>query len=162
MIEIAGALTGAKTLLDMAKAALDARDDAKVRQALIDAQGQLLEAMSAALDIKTRASALFEQLEAAKGEVRELKAQIEDRARYALTEIRPGAHAYASKPAQEGQGEPAHYLCQPCYDKGVKSVLRSEPPREGRNGSYTCPAAQQHTITLSNALPFKPLPIVRR
>lgn len=46
-----------------------------------------------------------------------------DLARYTLHQFPSGAIVYALR-ADQAQGEPVHYLCQPCIDDGKKSVLQ--------------------------------------
>lgn len=146
MIEISAALSSAKALLDIAKGAVDARDDAKVRGALADLQLKLFDAMSAALAAQEKNAALLEQTAELRRELQELKQKSEERDRYTLTQLCAGAYAYANDPAQDGKSEPAHYLCQACFDKGVKAVLRYTPPRMGSDGSWVCPEQKEHRI----------------
>lgn len=148
MLELSGALTAARSILDVAKIAVDARDDAKLKAALTELQTKLFDATSAALQVAAHASTLQEQLDSVKRELRQIKAQAEERDRYALTEVRPGAYAYMSKAEDGGQSEPAHYLCQPCYDKGIKTVLRHSPQTRAWSASWDCPADKAHQIQL--------------
>lgn len=64
-------------------------------------------------------------------ELGKLKKALADRDSYSLFEITKGTFAYRVNIAPEQSGaseprstEPVHYVCQPCFDKGIKSVLQ--------------------------------------
>ena len=146
MIEITAALTSARTLLGLAKDALDARDDARTRQALSDLQIKLFDVTSAALAMAEKAAAVQSALSMAQDEQRKLQAQALDREQYTLHELRAGAFAYASHAQDAGSQQSQHYLCQPCYDKSIKSILRYAPGGEYFYGKWTCPESAQHAV----------------
>jgi len=159
MIEITGALTAARALAELAKVAIDARDDAKAKGAIADLQSKLFDATSAALAMAEKASALQTALSEAQREKGEIEAKLSDRASYALHEIRPGAFVYAAKAGGDGAADrPAHYLCQPCYDKGIKAILRFAPARPGANALYLCPeGGNPHALAVpGTSLPHPP------
>jgi hypothetical protein len=118
MMEITAALSGIKGAIDIAKVALDARDDSKAKAAINDMTGLLYEANASALAMSNEARKLSADLDSATRELREMKERQRERENYALHEIADGRFVYRS------QGDPAHYLCQNCFDTGVKSVLR--------------------------------------
>lgn len=147
MIEIGAALSSAKSLYDAARVAIDARDDAKLKSVMIDLQGKLFDAMQAAMESATQAMAMQNELRSAQDELAKLKAQTAERNRYALTVV-PGQgkqYAYASQPGQGGQSEPPHYLCQACYDKGIKAVLQSTEFYGG--DQHECPSCHMKLYT---------------
>lgn len=88
---------------------------------IINAQAQLAELLAVLVERTGRIAELEEQ-------VRDLKRDQLERHRYELAELGPrGALAYRLKPAaalSERQSEPPHFVCQPCFDKGVKAVLQ--------------------------------------
>jgi hypothetical protein len=142
----------------LAKGALDARDDAKVRGALSDLQMKLFDAMSAALAIAEKATSLQSALSKVEAEKADLEAKLKDRASYELCEITPGAFAYAPKPAADAGGVPRHYLCQACHDKGVTAMLRHTPPSVGMDARWVCPEEPGHGIIANGtALPVQVL-----
>lgn len=150
MIEITAALTAARSLLQLASDALNARDDAKVRMALSELQSKLFDATSAALAMAEKASSLQSALSESEREKREVKATLEERGSYELHELEPGSFAYASKASAERPGVPQHYLCQPCYDKGIKAVLRFAPGGELMRNRWLCPeGGGVHTVHAS-------------
>lgn len=150
MIEFSALVQSARAVTDIARGALDARDHAKAKEAVAELQGKLHEIMSAALASAEKAAALQAALSQAEREKAEIKAKVEDRALYKLHAVRPGAHVYAPKETVDGT-QPAHCLCQPCYDKGNKVVLRAS--LDGR--LLQCPEEAKHNITVEARAPVQ-------
>lgn len=143
MIEIAPVLASLFQISQLAKSALEARDDAKVQSALIDLNAKLHDLSLSALASVEKAGTLQTELAAAREEARRLQAVLDERASYALKELRAGACAYVST----RDDVPQHFLCQPCYDKGVKAILRHQPAKAGVLEHWTCPeGGVPHTI----------------
>lgn len=143
MIDIAAAISSTTALLGIAKGAIAARDDAKAQQALTDVQLKLSEVTMAALSMSQANITLTDEIRLLKDQAHQAQMKARDREGYEISEVRPGAHAYKSKPSEEGAGVPLHYLCQPCYDKGVKAMLRTvEGPM--RKTWWLCPEEVSH------------------
>lgn len=153
MFDIASAVASASAMLTLAKGAIAARDDFKAQQAISDAQGKLLEITAAALSLSQTNIALTDEIRALKDAAHELEVKARDRQGYALAEVCPGAYAYKSQPGEEGTDVPLHYLCQLCYDKGIKSVLRVfHQPEVDWSSAYRmweCAENKEHNITRS-------------
>lgn len=145
MLDIASAVASANAMLTLAKGAIAARDEFKAQQSISDAQGKLLEITTAALSLSQTNIALTDEIRALKDAAHELEVKARDRQGYALAEVCPGAHAYKSQPGEEGADIPLHYLCQPCYDKGVKAVLRFHQ-QDGWGKEWACPEESKHVI----------------
>jgi len=76
----------------------------------------------------------------------ELQAKLAERSRYELYELAPGKLVYAPKP-DANDAQPAHYLCQNCYDKGIKSVLRRiGPSAHDSQISWMCAERGEHNL----------------
>lgn len=91
-------------------------------------------------------------LRAARERIRELEAKEREGQRYQLVEMVPdtGAFAYRLRPAaelDERRDEPVHFLCQPCFDSGIKTVLQRAPS----GNAFSCPSVETHRV----ALPFR-------
>ncbi len=89
---------------------------------LLQAQAQVSQVLSAIIEKDGLVQTLAER-------VRELEAQQSERARYQLAKLGTvgDVFAYQLRPAAElveRSDEPSHFLCQPCFDGGKKSVLR--------------------------------------
>jgi len=92
---------------------------------LIQAQSQISEVLAAIISKDAALSVLTER-------IRELEASQSERARYQLAKLGTVGEffAYQLRPAgelSERTDEPAHFLCQPCFDAGKKGVLRVTP-----------------------------------
>lgn len=142
-MDIQTAIAAAGAGLQLIKGSIAARDDAKVQAALFDVQERLLAISTASLALVGDAARFQALLHEAQREKRELEAKLEERAAYTLHEIRPGAFCYAAKPEADGL-QPHHYLCQLCYDKGIKSVLRARIDQS----ALVCIESSSHNIAL--------------
>lgn len=147
MMEITAALSSARTLLGLAKTAVDVRDDAKLKAALAGLQDKLYDATSAALVMAQTAAALQLQLSQTQQVQRELEAKLLDRTMYRLDQLRPGAFAYRAQPDLNRPGDMEHCICQPCFDAGIKAVLQYEAGTAAwTNGHWRCPVTAEHRI----------------
>jgi hypothetical protein len=105
--------------------------------------------LTAALALSEKNRTLESDLAAAKRDYGQLKSQLDERASYLLKEVRPGAFAYALKdPGAAGQ--PAHYLCQACYDSGVKVVLQLSDNRL----QLLCSNNTAHRVRIADDPPY--------
>jgi len=118
-------------------AAIDVRDFnqaaaelSKLNEALLSAQAALLAQNSALFQLQ---SEKFETAE----KLRKLEEAISEKARYELFDLGGGVFVYRANasPSTSGAGDPTstqpqHFLCQPCFDAGKKSVLRRWGDRE--------------------------------
>lgn len=128
-----GAITSSITsATDIAKGLISARDQANIQEKTATLLEQLLKAQESLLAHNAALLQLQHQHFEAREELRKLHEAASERSRYSLVEVTRGCFAYRVNitPQQSGASEPAttepvHYLCQPCFDKGVKSVLMS-------------------------------------
>lgn len=144
-MDIASAVSAASAMLGIAKTAIAARDEFKAQEAITNAQLKLLEVTTAALALSQTNISLTDEIRTLKDAAHEREMKSRDREGYALTEVCPGHYAYKSQPSEQGAEIPLHYLCQPCYDKGVKSVLRFHQ-QDGWGKEWACPESLAHLI----------------
>jgi hypothetical protein len=144
MLEFSAALSAARASLDLLKGAVAARDDAKIQAAIADMATRLTDATLAALSSAEKASSLQAQLQALQRDKEGLEAKLVERSMYELHEVRPGAFVYKLKAQAQGENPP-HYLCQHCYDKGIKSILTT---RADHANSLICKGSSVHQIVL--------------
>lgn len=122
-----GAISAAK---ELGKAAMGIRDFNEAAPVIAQLNDQLLKAQDALFRHNAELLALQqEQFETAK-KLREMEEALAQRGRYSLFELSPGVFVYrvnvtpGGSDVQNPSGtEPMHYVCQPCFDKGVKAVL---------------------------------------
>lgn len=129
LISIAG--TAISTAKDIGKAAMGLRDFSQVAAAMSQINDQLLKAQDSLFAHNAQIMALQQENFEAREELRKLKEALAQRARYSLFELSSGVFVYRMNvtpqlggPTNPGSPEPTHYVCQPCFDKGIKSILR--------------------------------------
>lgn len=119
--DMAGALVGER---DRQKAAVI---EVNLTEKILQAQAQLAQVLAAVIEKDAAIRTLGER-------VRELEAAQNERARYQLARLGSVGNFFAYRlraAAELGEraDEPQHFLCQPCFDAGKKSVLRIGPIR---------------------------------
>ncbi|WPG35152.1 hypothetical protein [Variovorax sp. EBFNA2] len=125
---ISGLVGSLKATYDLGNAAIGVRDANKLSEAVVEMNNKLLDAQQRLFAISGAAWALQQQLVDAQQKNLELETALQERGRYSLVEIAKGNFALKSKVEASGTGnpvdaEPVHYVCQPCFHKGVKAVL---------------------------------------
>mgnify|MGYP000302322461 FL=1 len=126
---IAAAVAAAKQL---GEAALGIRDFNQLSGTVVNLNAQLLKAQEGLLAHNAELLQLQHEHFQACEKLRKLEEAIRDRGRYSLVEVTAGQFAYRAHvvPQDGGTGEPlttepAHYVCQSCFDNGRKVVLQS-------------------------------------
>jgi hypothetical protein len=120
---------------------VDLRDLSKIGAIQVELNQRILDVQSALLEMQEKLAAKAQAFDELKTHARELEEAARDRERYVLFPIMPGAFVYRLRDGVE-PSEPVHYVCQTCFDKGVKSVLTLE--RHSYGATYqTCPACRR-------------------
>lgn len=131
------AAAAVSTAREIGKAASSVRDFNQFATTVAAINDQLLKAQESLFTHMSKLMELQDEHFKTREELRKIRETLDERARYSLFEIAPGNFAYRVNvtPEQGHTGEPlapqqVHYLCQGCFDKGVKSIL-------GREQSHT-------------------------
>ena len=113
-------------VIALLESAITDKNESKIRKALAElkAKNGVLRDVAMAL-LETSLEIQAAQMSCSKENIA-LKAALDDRSKYALTEVFPGKFCYSAK-VDEKSGEPAHHICQLCFDAGVKAVLQFSP-----------------------------------
>jgi hypothetical protein len=127
---LSGAMSALSIAKELGKAAIGVRDFNEVAPIISKLNDQLLNAQESLFKINAQVFALQqENFESAK-KLREMEETVAERKRYAYFELSPGIIVYRanitpveSQVGEPSSAEPLHYLCQPCFDSGVKAVL---------------------------------------
>jgi hypothetical protein len=135
--EIAAAVTGIRSALDIAKAMAGLRDAEAFRAKSIELQSVVLEALDKAIEARESYAAQADRVRALEAEVAQLKAWDAEKQRYDLKPIGHGAVAYILKPDARGAETP-HWLCPNCFAKGKKAFLQSANKTERAHLLVTC------------------------
>lgn len=128
---ITAAVNAINVSKDLAKAAIGVRDFNEMAPVVAGLNDQLLKAQQALFAHNAQLLALqHEQFETAK-ELAKAKEALAEKGRYSLVELSRGIFVYRVNVAPVGshvgdpvRAEPLHYVCQPCFDKGIKVVLQ--------------------------------------
>jgi hypothetical protein len=132
---IAGLVSSLKAATDISKAMVGLRDGALIQSKVIELQGVILTAQQSALSAQSDQFAVLERVRELEKEIAHLKAWDTEKKKYELREVSPGAFAYVMKKSAKG-GEPPHWLCAACYQRGNKFILQDHgltPERDYRN-----------------------------
>lgn len=108
--------------LNVAQALRTTKSASEREAEFVKLSAAITDAYRHAADAYSRETALSKRVGELEQEVMNLKDWGADKQRYELKQIGDGYFAYATKPGME-QGEPAHYLCQRCYQHGKKAIL---------------------------------------
>lgn len=128
---IATAIASLKSAQELATATLAVRDFNQSAAAIAQINEKLLAAQQGLLAHNTMLLQLQSDYVDTTRELRELKEAATQKAAYTLFDIGGGVFVYRKK-SEPGDGgavattsqEPEHYVCQPCFDGGKKSVLQ--------------------------------------
>ena len=125
---ITGAVSSIKQAADIGKTLLNIRDSSMVSQEVLKIQELLLKAQESLFSLSAQLIALQQENFNTTEELRKCKEALAERGRYSLFKLSDEFLAYRVNLSPEnantsGAPEPLHYVCQPCFDKGVKSVL---------------------------------------
>ena len=137
--EIAAAVTGIRSALDLTKAMVGLRDAEAFRTKSIELQGIIMDAYEKGIEAREAHSAQLERVRTLEAEITSLKDWNAEKQNYELKPIGEGAVAYMLKPDKRGS-EPPHWLCPNCYSKGQKSFLNPTGVQMGRGWIYRCSA----------------------
>jgi hypothetical protein len=124
----ASAITVSK---ELAKAALGVRDFNEMAPVVAKLNEQLLKAQESLFGHQAQLLALQQEHFETTEKLRKVEKSLAERGRYTLIELSPGNLAYTANVApvdgnaiDPARAEPQHHVCQPCFDKGNKAVLR--------------------------------------
>ena len=121
--EVFAGVSAFKAMFDMAKALKDINDTAIRNAAIVELQEQILGAQVAQ-------AALLERVSFLEKEVTRFETWEAEKQRYQLERLPPGVFVYSLK-QDMAAGEPPHYICQTCCQRGKKSVLHADEPWNG-------------------------------
>jgi hypothetical protein len=108
--------------------------------------GKILDAQAAMLTLQATLSTQRDEIDSLKSELAEFKRKASERERYELYPLRPGAFVYKLRDGVDPP-EAMHYLCQPCFDKGVKAVLERGMTGDKR-WMESCPICEHYLTDL--------------
>lgn len=138
----------------LAKLATDlvsASDTAKRNAQLIEFQSALIGIQSLVASVQQENATLLRQKDDAEEELKRMKNWEAQKQRYKLVAPFAGCMVYALQKTMS-EGQPAHYLCAACFQKGQPSILQSTEGRPRKEGgrimaSFACSACRSEAFT---------------
>lgn len=122
-MSLAAAIAACRAALDTAKAAIAARDDRLIEDAVRDMKDRLMDVTDRALALQEKQSALADRERQLEEQVRDLQKRNADLDNYELHRTARGGLVYRSKaPLEPGQA-PVD-ICANCVAQGVKTFLQ--------------------------------------
>jgi len=135
--EIAAAITGLRSALDVTKAMIGLRDAEAFRAKSIELQGVILEALEKGIEAREAYAAQLDRVRALEAEVAKLKEWDTEKSHYELKTVGAGGSlAYMLKPEARG-AEPPHWLCPDCFEQRKKAFFQAQGIK-GPNRIYAC------------------------
>lgn len=147
IMTVTAAIAGLKNAVDLAKAAVAARDELKLAEMQQSINDRVIDVQNAALALQEKQAAardeideLKEQLRTANAKAGDLERVLGERAAYKLHAVSNRGFVYRSV----GDDEPEHFICQPCYDGPgrQKAVLKFTPASGHYAAHYRCPTCK--------------------
>lgn len=137
---ITATISSIKTAGDIVNSILELKTSDAINAAVREANSHLLTVQREALAAQSEQFAMIEEIRNLKEKITDLKKWEAEQKRYKLTSLCSitGAVSYSLKESM-AVGEPPHYLCTNCYQKGVKSILNPQKNKLSRV-MYLCPA----------------------
>jgi hypothetical protein len=112
---------------NIAKALLGLRDEALIKEKVVELTGQIITAQQGALAAQLSQQTLLKDKDTLEKELVEFKAWDGEKEKYQLTKLTPysDVFGYVVKPEHAGTGPtPPH--CANCFESRIKSVLQKE------------------------------------
>lgn len=136
--EVVKGLMGLHTLSEVQAKAIE------LNEKIISAHQQIFTA-------QTTQTELIDRVRELEGEITRMKNWDAEKQRYELVAPFPGCMVYALKKSMGG-GQPPHYLCTSCFQRGQPSILQGRENRTMKGGgipysSYSCPVCNNQAFT---------------
>ena len=150
---ITGAIGSINLAKDIGKTLLAVRDFNEVAPVVAKLNDELLKAQDALFRHNTELLALQQKQFEITEELRKAKKSLAERGRYTLVEVSDRMFAYRVNiaPVSGDVSNPIpaqvlHHLCQPCFDKGIKAVLKMHTILGGATSLLECPICKEKII----------------
>jgi hypothetical protein len=124
MTLISQTFTSLQSASQLAKALIGLRDSAMIDAKVIELRDHLIEAQGSSMQAQTEQSALIQEVRDLKKQITDMENWGKEKQRYQLIEPWAGCFVYALKESSK-ETEPAHYICEHCYQGGRKSILHN-------------------------------------
>ena len=146
------AFSSLKTMSDIAKGMVSLHTMTEVQAKAIELNEKIIETQQQIFAAHSTQTTLVDRVRELEGQIVRMQDWDTQKQRYKLATPFPGCMIYAVQKSMS-EGEPAHYLCAACFQKGQKSILQgmegSQPKQNhGRAYSrYVCSSCTSEAIT---------------
>jgi len=123
--EIVSAVQSAKALGELVKAAHSLSNYTEFVAAVSEVSTKLMSATAVALASQEKQAALANEIAELKGKLRKLEHFKREAERYELEKLPFGGLVFSLKKGMEN-GQPSHYLCAACMNKGEITIMQPE------------------------------------
>ena len=135
--EISAGLNSLKLAKDFVQALNGVQTAAAINDVKLTLQGHILDAQQALFTAQEAQSAAARRIAELEQHIVQLERWSAEKERYQLEDAGQGSVAYHLKPGME-PGEPDHWICPACYEKGQKSILKHETLPTGGAQTLVC------------------------
>jgi hypothetical protein len=97
------------------------RDSAKILENTVELNQKILSVQTALANAQAEQATLVQTISKLKKELARFETWKAEKHRYKLTEVASGVFTYVLQP-ETAAGEPSHWICASCYQKGKKSI----------------------------------------
>jgi len=148
---IGAAVTSLRMAGDIAKGLVSLHTMAEVQGKAIELNEKIIAAQHQIYEANTTQATLVERVRELESQIARMKGWDAQKQRYKLAAPFPGCMVYALQKSMSN-GEPPHYFCTACFQKGQPSILQGregKPRKEGGriHSSFACPACGSEAFT---------------
>jgi cell division protein FtsB len=148
LASIGSAVGTLKTAADIAKVLIGLKPSAEVQAQAIALNTKIIDAQHQIFAAHAAQTELVERVRELESQVTSMKDWDAQKKRYELASPFPGCMVYALKKSMS-DGQPPHYICTSCFDKGERSILQGKETRVGHS-YYLCNSCKSQAETQWN------------
>lgn len=134
-----------KTVYKGVKELSELQENIQAKQQALDLLGSVISVQQDIIQLQAELSAQQSKMDAIAAENIQLRAWGEDKNRYELHELAPGAVVYRVSQSHQRTGEPEHYLCTNCYHNNIKAILQANGS-VGFQKRFTCHSCKSFVL----------------
>lgn len=134
---IQGAITGLKTAYDVVIGMSKLDTLSQVQAKSVELGQIIIAAQTSVFNAHAAQSAMVEEIRTLKEEIARVKAWESQKQRYKLISPWDGTVVYSLKESMSS-GEPPHWICTNCYEKGERSILQERKNHTSGRTEYFC------------------------
>ena len=157
MGSVAALTASLQAAVEITKGLVGLRDTTVVQDKVIELQNAILSAQSSALTAQSDQVTLLDRVRELEAQMAQMEAFDAEKSKYQLQQVDSGALAYVLKPEAD-TGEPPHWLCVACFQRGRKSLLQmhGRDPADRSSTLFRCPECTTDIRVYYEVAPDRP------